>query len=152
MVILEEIAMRDDDPEDTLADAFAGAVFAGHPIGSPVIGTVETIEAMTRTQIAGYYHRRYSPDRMVVAVAGGVDHADVLRWVRTAFRDRLSSIVRLFPRRFGPGTAASNRCATCWSSSGTPSRRTCVSGCRPAIGTTPTGPRWPCCPPPSAAG
>jgi predicted Zn-dependent peptidase len=91
MVILEEIAMRDDDPEDTLADAFAGAVFAGHPIGSPVIGTVETIEAMTRIQIAGYYHRRYSPDRMVVAVAGGVDHADVLRWVKAAFRERLST-------------------------------------------------------------
>ncbi len=43
-VILEEIAMRDDDPEDTLADVFAGAVFAGHPVASPVIGTVETIE------------------------------------------------------------------------------------------------------------
>ena len=42
-VILEEIAMRDDDPEDTLADAFAGAVFAGHPIAAPVIGSAETI-------------------------------------------------------------------------------------------------------------
>jgi len=91
MVILEEIAMRDDDPEDTLADAFAGAVFAGHPVAAPVIGTVQTIEAMSRTQVAGYYRRRYSPDKMVVAVAGGVDHTDVLRWVRAAFRDRLSA-------------------------------------------------------------
>ena len=90
-VILEEIAMRDDDPEDTLADVFAGAVFAGHPVASPVIGTVGTIEAMSRSQVAGYYHRRYSPDKMVVAVAGGVDHAAVLRWVRAAFRDRLSA-------------------------------------------------------------
>ena len=90
-VILEEIAMRDDDPEDTLADLFAGAVFAGHPVASPVIGTVGTISAMNRTQVAGYYRRRYSPDKMVVAVAGGVDHADVLRWVRAAFRDRLSA-------------------------------------------------------------
>jgi predicted Zn-dependent peptidase len=90
-VILEEIAMRDDDPEDTLADLFAGAVFAGHPVASPVIGTVDTISAMSRTQVAGYYRRRYTPDKMVVAVAGGVDHADVLRWVRAAFRDRLSA-------------------------------------------------------------
>ena len=90
-VILEEIAMRDDDPEDTLADLFAGAVFAGHPVASPVIGTVGTISAMSRTQVAGYYRRRYTPDKMVVAVAGGVDHADVLRWVRAAFRDRLSA-------------------------------------------------------------
>ena len=90
-VILEEIAMRDDDPEDTLADVFAGAVFAGHPVAAPVIGSVDTITAMSRTQVAGYYRRRYSPDKMVVAVAGGVDHGDVLRWVRAAFRDRLSA-------------------------------------------------------------
>jgi predicted Zn-dependent peptidase len=91
MVILEEIAMRDDDPEDTLADVFAGAVFAGHPVASPVIGTVDTISAMSRTQVAGYYRRRYTPDKMVVSVAGGVDHPDVLKWVRAAFRDRLSA-------------------------------------------------------------
>ena len=90
MVILEEIAMRDDDPEDTLADLFAGAVFAGHPVAAPVIGTVDTITAMSRTQVAGYYRRRYSPDKMVVAVAGGVDHSVVVRWVKEAFRERLS--------------------------------------------------------------
>lgn len=91
MVILEEIAMRDDDPEDTLADLFAGAVFAGHPVAEPVIGAVDTITAMRRPQVAGYYRRRYSPDRMVVAVAGGVDHGEVVHWVRAAFRERLSS-------------------------------------------------------------
>lgn len=88
-VILEEIAMRDDDPEDTLADAFAGAVFAGHPIAAPVIGSAETITSMSRAQVAGYYHRRYAPTKMVVAIAGGVDHGDALRWVRSAFAARL---------------------------------------------------------------
>jgi hypothetical protein len=78
-VILEEIAMRDDDPEDTLADAFAGAVFAGHPIAAPVIGSAETITSMSRAQVAGYYHRRYAPTKMVVAIAGGVDHGDARR-------------------------------------------------------------------------
>ena len=90
-VILEEIAMREDDPEETLADAFAAAVFAGHPVADPVIGTAQTIEAMTRTQVAGYYRRRYTPDRMVVAVAGRVNHADAVAWVREAFGDRLDS-------------------------------------------------------------
>ncbi|WP_395725725.1 M16 family metallopeptidase [Nakamurella sp.] len=89
-VILEEIAMRDDDPEDTLADAFAAVVFAGHPVAAPVIGSAETITAMSRTQIAGYYRRRYAPPKMVVAIAGGVDHGDALRWVRSAFRARLA--------------------------------------------------------------
>jgi predicted Zn-dependent peptidase len=84
-VILEEIAMRDDDPEDTLNELFSSTVFAGDALAHPVIGTVETIESLSRTQIAGYYRRRYDPTRMVVSVAGGIDHADVLRWVRTAF-------------------------------------------------------------------
>ena len=88
-VILEEIAMRDDDPEDTLGDAFAAAVFAGHRVAEPVIGTVPTISAMTRAQIAGYYRRRYCPEQMVVAVAGGVDHRDVVAWTRRAFAGRL---------------------------------------------------------------
>ncbi len=84
-VILEEIAMRDDDPEDVLNDTFSQAVFAGELLAHPVIGTIETIEALSRTQIAGYYRRRYDPTRMVVSVAGGIEHADVLRWVRRAF-------------------------------------------------------------------
>ncbi len=96
-VILEEIAMREDDPEDTLADVFAAAVFAGHPVAAPVIGSVETITDMTRTQVAGYYRRRYTPDKMVVSVAGGVDHADVLKWVRAAFRDRLAPAADIGP-------------------------------------------------------
>jgi predicted Zn-dependent peptidase len=88
-VILEEISMRDDDPEDTLGDAFAAAVYTGHPVADPVIGTEQTITDMTRSQIAGYYKRRYSPDKMVIAAAGGIDHADVVRWVRKAFAGRL---------------------------------------------------------------
>ncbi|WP_343074509.1 pitrilysin family protein [Nakamurella aerolata] len=88
-VILEEIAMRDDDPEDTLADVFAESVYAPHPVAAPVIGNVRSIEALRRNQIAGYYHRRYTPDKMVVAVAGDIDHADVVRWVKHAFAGRL---------------------------------------------------------------
>ncbi len=89
-VILEEIAMRDDDPEDTLADSFAATLFAGHPAADPVIGSVASISMMTRTQIAGYYHRRYAPQRMVVSVAGDVEHREVVRWVKKAFGDRLT--------------------------------------------------------------
>ena len=51
-VVLEEIAMRDDDPEDTLGDVFLSAMFGDHPVGRPVIGSVESIEAMTRDAAA----------------------------------------------------------------------------------------------------
>nr|WP_322097640.1 pitrilysin family protein [Nakamurella alba] len=102
-VILEEIAMRDDDPEDTLGDSFAAALFAGHRIAEPVIGTVDTISRMTRTQVNGYYRRRYHPERMVVAVAGGVDHGDVVRWVRRAFAGRSVEGRRPVGPRVGTG-------------------------------------------------
>jgi len=102
-VILDEISMRDDDPEDTLGDAFASAVFAGHPVADPVIGSHASITAMSRTQIAGYYRRRYSPEKMVVSVAGAIDHGDVVRWVRKAFRSRLSDGATPEPPRSGRG-------------------------------------------------
>jgi predicted Zn-dependent peptidase len=84
-VILEEIAMHDDAPDDIVHDAFAKAMFGDHPLGRPVLGSVESISAVSRGSVAGYYHRRYKPERMVVAVAGNVDHARVVRLVRKAF-------------------------------------------------------------------
>ncbi len=85
-VILEEIAMHDDDPGDVVHDAFAAAVFGDSPLGRPVIGTVESISTMTRSAIAGYYRRRYQPPSIVVAAAGNLDHARLVRLVRSAFR------------------------------------------------------------------
>ncbi|MDR1998950.1 MAG: insulinase family protein [Frankiaceae bacterium] len=84
-VVLEEIAMRDDDPADLVHDEFSSALLGDTPLGRPVLGTVESINALTRTQIVGYYRRRYRPPRMVVAVAGNVAHRDVVRQVRAAF-------------------------------------------------------------------
>jgi predicted Zn-dependent peptidase len=88
-VVLEEIAMRDDDPEDTLADLFLTALFGDHPVGRPVIGTVESVSAMTRDQLRSFHLRRYTPQRMVVAVAGNVDHGEVVGLVREHFGARL---------------------------------------------------------------
>ena len=84
-VILEEIAMHDDDPGDVVHDVFAEALFGAHPLGRPVIGTVESIRAMRRDQVAGFYHRRYQPPSMVVAAAGNLNHDDVVRQVHAAF-------------------------------------------------------------------
>ncbi len=84
-VILEEIAMHDDDPGDVVHDVFGEAVFGDHPLGRPVIGTVESIRGMQRQQVAGFYKRRYRLPNMVVAVAGNLEHAKVVRLVRKAF-------------------------------------------------------------------
>jgi predicted Zn-dependent peptidase len=84
-VILEEIAMHEDDPTDMVHDQFAQVLFGDGPLGRPVLGSVESIESIGRGAIAGYYHRRYRPQDMVVAVAGNVDHASVVRLVKAAF-------------------------------------------------------------------
>jgi predicted Zn-dependent peptidase len=84
-VVLEEIAMRDDDPADLVHDVFASTLFGDTPLGRPILGSITSITALRRAQIAGYYRRRYRPRDMVVAVAGNVDHAAVVRRVRTAF-------------------------------------------------------------------
>ena len=88
-VVLEEIAMRDDDPEDALGDLFLSAMFGDHPVGRPVIGTAQSVSAMTRTQLHSFHVRRYTPERMVVAVAGNVDHDEVVALVREHFGPHL---------------------------------------------------------------
>jgi predicted Zn-dependent peptidase len=80
-VILEEIRMRDDTPDDLVHDVFANALFPDHPLGREISGTEETISSMPRDDIVAYHHEHYHPENMVVAVAGNVTHDDVLALV-----------------------------------------------------------------------
>jgi predicted Zn-dependent peptidase len=89
-VILEEIAMHDDDPGDVVHDALAAALYGDHALGRPVIGSVDSIQGLSRASIAGYYKRRYVPANMVVAAAGGLDHDTVVALVQEAFGDLLT--------------------------------------------------------------
>ncbi|GAB3424473.1 M16 family metallopeptidase [Flindersiella endophytica] len=84
-VILEEIAMHEDDPSDAVHDLFASGLWGDSPLGRPIVGSVSSINALTRKQIHGYYKRRYRPSALVVAVAGNVDHNKVVRLVSKAF-------------------------------------------------------------------
>jgi predicted Zn-dependent peptidase len=86
-VILEEIAMHEDDPGDSVHDAFASLVWPADPLGRPVLGSVSSIEAISRTAIAGYYRRRYRPEQLVITAAGNIDHAALVRLVKKAFAD-----------------------------------------------------------------
>ncbi|MEV0729029.1 pitrilysin family protein [Polymorphospora sp. NPDC050346] len=85
-VILEEIAMHDDEPGDEVHDLLARAVFGDHPLGRLISGTEETISPMTRAQIQGFYRRRYTAPSIVVAAAGNLEHTEVVRLVRAALR------------------------------------------------------------------
>ncbi|HSS67820.1 MAG TPA: pitrilysin family protein [Nocardioidaceae bacterium] len=85
-VILEEIAMHDDDPDDVVHDAFVSALYGDTPLGRPITGSIDSINTLSRRQLFGHYRRRYSADQLVVAAAGQLDHADVVRQVRRAFQ------------------------------------------------------------------
>lgn len=102
-VVLEEIAMRDDDPEDALGDVFLSAMFGDHPVGRPVIGSADSVSSMTRSQLHSFHVRRYTPERMVVAVAGNIDHGEVVALVRQYFGARLVRGRKPLPPRRGSG-------------------------------------------------
>jgi predicted Zn-dependent peptidase len=89
-VVLEEIAMRDDDPEDLLHETFVSTILGEHPLGLPVLGTEKSIINMSASALRGFYRRRYTMPRMVLAVAGNIEHAQVLRLVRKALGARLT--------------------------------------------------------------
>src|SRR5205085_3331383 len=91
-----------DDPSDVVHDAFAEALFGDTPLGRPILGTVESINSLQRTAINGYYRRRYRPENMVVAVAGNLDHAKVVRLVAKAFGQMLNDEDRVDRRPSPP--------------------------------------------------
>ncbi|WP_153504882.1 M16 family metallopeptidase [Cumulibacter manganitolerans] len=98
-VVLEELAMRDDDPGDLVHDVFAQGMFGNRPIGRPIIGEPDNIRAIGRRQIASLYRKHYRPENMVVAVAGKVEHGDVVKRVRKAFADVLGDALPRAVRR-----------------------------------------------------
>jgi predicted Zn-dependent peptidase len=107
-VILEEIAMHDDDPTDAVHDEFAAALFGDAPLGRPILGTVESISGLGQDRIAGYYRERYVAPNLVVAAAGNLDHDEVVRLVSEAFQASLGDPGRApsAPRIEGPGAEA----------------------------------------------
>ncbi|MFB9891830.1 M16 family metallopeptidase [Planobispora takensis] len=84
-VILEEIAMHDDDPSDMVHEQFSAELYGDTPIGRPILGTVESINAIDRDRITEYYRRHYKPTHTVVSVAGNVTHEQVVSLVAAAY-------------------------------------------------------------------
>ncbi len=87
-VVLEEIAMYDDAPQELVHDLISDAVFGDHPLGRPVIGTSEVISSIPREAIARYHDTMYVPGNIVVAAAGNVEHDQVVELVSRALERR----------------------------------------------------------------
>lgn len=86
-VVLEEISMHEDQPDDIVHDVFLETLWGSHPLGRRVLGSTETIEAMTRDQIDAYWRLHYRPGNLVIAAAGSLEHDKIAEWVSKAFRD-----------------------------------------------------------------
>ncbi len=102
-VILEEIAMNDDEPSDVVHEAFSAQLFGDTPLGRPILGTADSINRISRDEIAEHYAARYGPENLVIAVAGNVDHDGVVTLVRQAFGSVLGDAEPVPPRLSGPG-------------------------------------------------
>ncbi|HYK33100.1 MAG TPA: pitrilysin family protein [Streptosporangiaceae bacterium] len=90
-VILEEIAMTEDDSSDAAHEAFSWQLFGDTPLGRPILGTAESIETISREKIREHYAAKYTPDNLVVAAAGRLDHDDVVEATRRCFGAALDS-------------------------------------------------------------
>ncbi|MBP6147905.1 MAG: insulinase family protein [Candidatus Planktophila sp.] len=93
-VVLEEIAMRDDDPSDLVHDLFSDTYYGDTQIGRPILGTIDSINKMSRNTVFNYYKKKYLPSDLVVAVAGNIKHKRVVAMVEEALsRDNFLDVV-----------------------------------------------------------
>jgi len=93
-VVLEEIAMRDDDPSDLVHDLFSDTYYGDTPIGRPILGTIDSINGMSRSTVFNYYKKKYLPQDLVVAVAGNIKHKKVVAMVEQALsRDNFLDVL-----------------------------------------------------------
>ena len=84
-VILEEMKMVEDTPDELLGELFNAAYFPGHPLGRPIEGTAETVATFDRETTAAFHAREFSPGNFVVAAAGNVEHARLVELAERAF-------------------------------------------------------------------
>ncbi|MBI5642432.1 MAG: insulinase family protein [Deltaproteobacteria bacterium] len=85
MVVLQEIKMVEDTPDDFIHDLFAERFWKDHPIGWSILGPAETIKSMGRAEIMEYFKDRYSPDNVFITAAGGLKHSKVTRLLKSTF-------------------------------------------------------------------
>jgi predicted Zn-dependent peptidase len=97
-VVLEEIAMYEDTPQELVHDLFSESVFGSHQLGRPVIGRAEVIAGIERDDIAGYHSSAYVPANVVIAAAGHLEHEQLIELLRRAEEGRASAGER-FPAR-----------------------------------------------------
>jgi len=86
-VILEEINMYEDTPDELIHDLFADTILHGHPLGKPTIGTKESVKSFKQESFLNYRKRLYTPDNVVISAAGNISHKEVVDNILLYFKD-----------------------------------------------------------------
>jgi len=110
-VVLEEIKMVEDTPDDLVHELFTENLWQGHPLGRPILGTKETVESLTQDGLRRYFVGTYSAPNLIVAAVGNIEHEQVLNLVLRAF-DGLPAArapVTEAPPRVVPNTLIRNK-------------------------------------------
>ena len=87
-VVLEEIAMYEDDPQELIFDVLGETIFPDDPLGRATLGRAEVVGAATREELMGFHAQRYFPGNVVIAAAGSVEHERLVAWAADAFAAR----------------------------------------------------------------
>ncbi len=85
MVILQEIRMVEDTPDDYIHDLFNQVCWGSHPLGFPIFGTSELVHSFTRDQIFGFFKENYPPQRIIICAAGNLQHQDIVNRIGATF-------------------------------------------------------------------
>jgi predicted Zn-dependent peptidase len=104
-VILEEIAMDDDSPDDVAQQRFAEQLYVDHPLGRDTAGSPDTVETISATQVRAFFEQHYTAGSMVISVAGPSDHDELLAMIDTSFARVRPGDGRI-PRSAPSGTGA----------------------------------------------
>ena len=111
-VVIEEINMYEDSPEDLVHDLFSQAVWSGNPLGMSILGTEESLENLNRERIVNYFNENYIPQNIVISVVGNFKHNDVIKKIKGYFEKasyKKSSTTQLIMPRFEPEYKLKNK-------------------------------------------
>ncbi|MDH7576704.1 MAG: pitrilysin family protein [Bacillota bacterium] len=89
-VVQEEIRMYEDSPDEIIHDLFTQTIWDGHPLGRPVIGTRDSVAALSREKITSFYQKHYRPANLVLALAGNIKHEKALSLLEPLFAEATS--------------------------------------------------------------
>jgi predicted Zn-dependent peptidase len=84
-VIVEEIKMYEDTPDELIHDLFMETIYHGHPLGRPTIGHEQSVRSIDRGKMLDYIKKNYTPDNIIIALAGNIDHQEAVKLIEPAF-------------------------------------------------------------------